>query len=146
VPDIADFSELCGLTVGLPAGALEIELVEEASATCTADGDQAITLNTYDDLNATILALTSGRIQVAPNDSAANAYVLEQQGSGYKISGAYSTDGYFAAAFPKDSELTQQVMDAFQAVTDDGTYQQILDEWGVGDRALKAPLTNASPF
>lgn len=144
--DVVDMDDLCGVKVGIPGGALEADLLATASQTCVDNGEAAVEVSEYADLDATILALTSGRIEVTPNDSAANAYVLSQNESTLKTSGGYLNEGYFAAAFAKDSELTQELSDAFAAIIDDGTYAEILDGWGIANRAMDAPIINGSPF
>ncbi|WP_214104794.1 ABC transporter substrate-binding protein [Acrocarpospora catenulata] len=143
--DVQGFDDLCGVTVGIPSGALEGQYLDEASKKCVSGGQQKITVNEYKDLSATLLALTSDRIEVTPNDSAANAYAMTQQ-QGLKVTGGYATDGYFAAAFPKNSALTQEVRDAFAAIIKDGTYRRILETWGVADRGLDEPLINSANF
>jgi polar amino acid transport system substrate-binding protein len=144
--DVESMDDLCGVTVGIPGGALEADLLATASTACTDAGDAAITVNEYADLDATILALTSGRIEVTPNDSAANAYVLAANEDTLKTSGGYLNEGYFAAAFPKDSELTAEVEDAFMAIIDNGDYAAILADWGIDDRGLDAPIINGATF
>lgn len=144
--DVVDMNDLCGVVVGIPGGALEASLLADASKVCTDAGDEAITVNEYADLDATILALTSGRIEVTPNDSAANAYVLAANEDTLKVSGGYLNEGYFAAAFPKDSELTAEVEDAFSAIIENGKYAEILADWGIDDRGLDAPMINGATF
>ncbi|NTW41321.1 MAG: ABC transporter substrate-binding protein [Cellulomonadaceae bacterium] len=144
--DVVDMDDLCGVAVGIPGGALEGSLLATASETCVAAGEPAIVVSEFADLDATVLALTSGRIDVTPNDSAANAYILSQNEDALKVSGGYLNEGYFAAAFPKDSELTSQVEDAFTAIIADGTYATILETWGIPSRGLDAPIVNGSPF
>jgi len=144
--DVESMEDLCGVTVGIPGGALEASLLADASTACTDAGDEAITINEYADLDATILALTSGRIDTTPNDSAANAYVLAANEDTLKVSGGYLNEGYFAAAFPKDSELTAEVEDAFTAIIASGKYAEILADWGIDDRGLDAPIINGATF
>ena len=144
--DVASMDDLCGEVVGIPGGALEAGLLADASTACTEAGDPAITVNEFADLDATVLALKSGRIDVTPNDSAANAYILSQSPDDLKTSGGYLNEGYFAAAFPKDSELTAEVEEAFAAIMADGTYTAILEDWGIPSRALDEPIVNGSPF
>ncbi|WP_158437846.1 ABC transporter substrate-binding protein [Naasia lichenicola] len=144
--DIVDMDDLCGVNVGIPGGALEASLLADASTACI-DADQpAINVSEFADLDATILALISGRIDVTPNDSAANAYVLASNEDTLKVSGGYLNEGYFAAAFPKDSELTSKVQDAFTAIIEDGTYADILDKWGIADRAIEEATLNGATF
>lgn len=144
--DVESMEDLCGVTVGIPGGALEASLLADASTVCTDAGNEAITINEYADLDATILALTSGRIDTTPNDSAANAYVLAANEDTLKVSGGYLNEGYFAAAFPKDSELTAEVEDAFTAIIANGEYATILADWGIDDRGLDAPIINGATF
>jgi len=144
--DVESMDDLCGVTVGIPGGALEADLLATASTACTDAGNPAITVNEYADLDATILALTSGRIDVTPNDSAANAYVLAANKDTLKVSGGYLNEGYFAAAFPKKSDLTDQVNDAFAAIIANGKYADILAKWGIDDRGLDATMINGATF
>jgi polar amino acid transport system substrate-binding protein len=144
--DVESMDDLCGEVVGIPGGAIEADLLAEASTACTDAGAEAITVNEFADLDATVLALKSGRIDVTPNDSAANAYILASNADELKTSGGYLNEGYFAAAFPKDSELTAEVEHAFAAIIADGSYAAILEEWGIADRAVDAPIVNGSPF
>ncbi|QZN86991.1 ABC transporter substrate-binding protein [Cellulomonas sp. C5510] len=144
--DVASMDDLCGEVVGIPGGALEAGLLADASTACTDAGEPAITVNEFADLDATVLALKSGRIDITPNDSAANAYILSQSPDDLKTSGGYLNEGYFAAAFPKDSDLTAQVEEAFAAIMADGTYAAILEDWGIPSRAMDEPIVNGSPF
>lgn len=144
--DVESMDDLCGEVVGIPGGAIEAGLLADASTACTDAGGEAITISEFADLDATVLALKSGRIDVTPNDSAANAFILAANADELKTSGGYLNEGYFAAAFPKDSELTAEFESAFAAIMADGTYAAILDEWGIADRALDAPIVNGSPF
>lgn len=144
--DVASLDDLCGEKVGIPGGALEADLLAEASAACEANGDPAIQVSEFADLDATVLALTSGRIDVAPNDSAANAYIALNSPAELKTSGEYLAEGYFAAGFAKESELTERFEAAVTAVIQSGAYAELLEKWGIDDRAVDAPIINGSPF
>ncbi|MNT51808.1 hypothetical protein D3C72_1887940 [compost metagenome] len=41
-----------------------------------------------------------------------------------------------------DTELTQLIADTLNAMIDDGTYQAVLDHWGVGSMALEEAVIN----
>ena len=144
--DIASLDDLCGEKVGIPGGALEADLLADASAACTAAGAPAIQVSEFADLDATVLALTSGRIDVAPNDSAANAYIARTSPADLTTSGEYLAEGYFAAGFAKDSDLTERFEAAVAAVMRSGEYAELLERWGIDDRAMDAPIINGSPF
>lgn len=144
--EIASLDDLCGEKVGIPGGALEADLLADASAACTAAGAPAIQVSEFADLDATVLALTSGRIDVAPNDSAANAYIARTSPADLATSGEYLAEGYFAAGFAKDSDLTERFEAAVAAVIRSGEYAELLERWGIDDRAVDAPIINGSPF
>jgi len=142
--DISDFDDLCGEKVGITTGALEASLLTAASQKCLKNGDQLIDVSSYDTIQKTTDALLAGDIDVTPNDSAANAYFEQQHPKKLKTSGSYLSDGYFAAAFPKNSDLTAEFKDAFAQIMSDGTYAEILEKWGIPGRAMDAPSINAA--
>ncbi|GAB6898906.1 ABC transporter substrate-binding protein [Kineosporia succinea] len=144
--DVASMDDLCGEKVGIPGGALEADLLTDASKACTDAGKSAIQVSEFADLDAVVLALKSKRIDVSPNDSAANAYILSQNEGAMKTSGGYLNEGYFAAAFPKDSELTTRFQTAFDELITDGTYAEILDKWGISSRAMDKTSVNGATF
>lgn len=145
-PDVATMDDLCGDKVGIPSGALEGELLATASKKCTAAGKKAIDVSEYKTLDAVILALKAGRIQVTPNDSAANAYILSQNKTAMKTSGSYSDDGYFAAGFKKGSTLTAEFQKAFNDMIADGTYATVLTKWGIATRGMTTATVNQATF
>jgi len=143
--EIVDMDDLCGEKVGIPSGAIEGGLLAEASERCVVAGEAAIDVAEYSDLDAVVLALTSQRIDVAPNDSAANAYIVKNA-KGLVTSGGYLNEGYFAAAFAKDSDLTAEFEAAFAEIMADGSYAEVLEEWGIPSRGMDEPIINGSPF
>lgn len=142
---IESFEDLCGVKVGLPKGALEIQLTEEQSEKCKEEGKPAIEMSVFPDLNATTLALLSERVDVAPNDSAANAYLIKQNPGKLKATGSYLAEGYFAIGVPKGSELLEPLQEATQALIESGELKEIFGEWGIADRTpAKATVNNAA--
>jgi polar amino acid transport system substrate-binding protein len=146
VKTIRTFADLCGMTVGLNKGSFEVDLAKEASDKCTAAGKQPLTMNVYPDLNANILALVSRRVDVVPNDSATNAYLIKTRKGQFAATGAYGTEGYFAAAFPKKSPYLKSVFTAFRGMAASGQLRRILARWGIADRAVPRPYLNRAAF
>lgn len=142
---IESFEELCGVKVGLPKGALEVQLAEEQTEACKEEGKPGIELSVFPDLNATTLALTAGRVDVVPNDSATNAYLIKESPGKFKATGEYLAEGYFAIGLPKGSPLTKEIQKGVQAMIDDGELKEIFGEWGIADRTPpKATINNAA--
>ncbi|MBS1895713.1 MAG: ABC transporter substrate-binding protein [Actinobacteria bacterium] len=142
---IESFEDLCGKKVGLPKGALEIQLTEEQSEACKKEGKPEVELSVFPDLNATVLALLSERVDVAPNDSAANAYLLQQNPDKLKVTGEYLAEGYFAIGVPKGSENLKPLQEATEALIQSGELKEIFAKWGIEDRTPpKATINNAA--
>jgi polar amino acid transport system substrate-binding protein len=146
VRTLRTFADLCGLKVGLNKGSFEVDLAKEQSDKCTAAGKDPLTMNVYPDLNANILALASRRVDVVPNDSATNAYLVKTRKGQFASTGAYGTEGYFAAAFPKRSPHLQPVFRAFRGMAASGQLRRILARWGIADRAVPRPYLNRAAF
>jgi ABC-type amino acid transport substrate-binding protein len=103
-------------------------------------------MNVYPDLNSTTLALVSRRVEVVPNDSATNAYLIKTHKNQFKATGAYATDGYFALAVVKKSPNLKPLFNAFKKITASGQLRRILKKWGIADRAVAKPLINHAAF
>jgi polar amino acid transport system substrate-binding protein len=144
--NIRSFADLCGLRVGLNKGSFEVDLTKDQSTKCEKAGKDAIIMNVYPDLNANTLALVSKRVDVVPNDSATNAYLLKTKPNQFKATGAYATEGYFAAAVPKGSENLQPLLKAFRQIAANGQLKAIAAKWGIADRAVKKPSVNNAAF
>jgi polar amino acid transport system substrate-binding protein len=143
--EIGSFEELCGVKVGLPKGALEVQLAEEQTEACKEEGKPGVELSVFPDLNATTLALTAGRVDVVPNDSATNAYLIKETPGKFKATGEYLAEGYFAIGLPKGSPLTKEIQKGVQAMIADGELKEIFNEWGIADRTpAKATINDAA--
>jgi polar amino acid transport system substrate-binding protein len=143
--EIGSFEELCGVKVGLPKGALEVQLAEEQTEACKKEGEPGIDLSVFPDLNATTLALSAGRVDVVPNDSATNAYLIKESPGKFKATGEYLAEGYFAIGLPMESPLTKEIQKGVQAMIDDGELKEIFGEWGIADRTpAKATINDAA--
>jgi polar amino acid transport system substrate-binding protein len=143
---IKTFADLCGLRVGLNKGSFEVDLAKEQSQKCTQTGKDPIELRVFPDLNANTLALVSKRVDVIPNDSATNAYLIRTKPNQFKATGAYATEGYFALAVPKRSPNLQPLFRAFKQVVASGELRKILAKWGIADRTVAKPLINHAAF
>jgi polar amino acid transport system substrate-binding protein len=144
--NIRSFADLCGLRVGLNKGSFEVDLAKDQSTKCTEAGKEAITMNVYPDLNANTLALVSKRVDVVPNDSATNAYLIKTKPNQFKATGAYATEGYFALAVTKGNSNLQPLLKAFRQIAASGQLRAICKKWGIADRAVKKPLVNHAAF
>jgi polar amino acid transport system substrate-binding protein len=124
----ASVADLCGKTAAVEKGTTQLDDLTAQKKKCK------LTILAFPDQNAANLALTSGRADVGMSDSPVAAYIAKQSGGKLKVVGsAYGTAPY-GIAVPKDDAhagLAEAISMALQKLSDDGTYQEILEKWGV---------------
>jgi len=127
--------ELCGVKVGVLKGSFQdLKRVPEASKKCVADSKPAIDVMTYPDMQAPILALSSGRIDAVYVDGPTLGYAIKQGGKVELLGEKDVTP--VSIAFAKDAGLEKAVQLGLKSLTESGRYQQVLDDWGVGSGAV----------
>jgi polar amino acid transport system substrate-binding protein len=143
-PDVATLDDLCGHKVGAEKGTTQADDATAQSKTCTEAGKPAVAVSVFPDQNGVNLALSSGRIDVAMADTPPAEYAVKQSDGKFKISGNSYGNAPYGIAMAKDSGLQQPVLAAVKALMADGTYDKILDYWGVTDDAINNPTINGA--
>jgi polar amino acid transport system substrate-binding protein len=143
---ISSFAQLCGKVVGLPAGALEISLVQAQDKTCKKDKKPTVDLKIFPNLSAVSLALLDSRVDIAPNDSATNAYLVSKNPGKLVATGSYLAEGSFAIGIPKNSTLLQPIYKAMKTLLKNGTLKKIFTKWGILDRLPSSITINHAAF
>jgi polar amino acid transport system substrate-binding protein len=76
-------------------------------------------------------------------DSPVRAYAVEQTNGHLELLREIHDAAPYGYVFAKaQADLAEAVQGAVQALIDDGSYQKILDEWGVGQGAITTSETN----
>lgn len=132
---IDDPMDLCGLSIGLQAGSYYIDQVEAASADCEEAGEEAIQVQTFPNDGARTLALTNGRIDTTGTNEDVLAYQIATGNVAMELQELVYEPVTQAIALPDDSPLGPAVEAAMKEIVNNGTYQQILDKWGVAHLA-----------
>lgn len=141
-------ADLCGKKVGTTRSTSFPDNIEAWSKqNCVAAGKPPVQYvpgeNSIDVRNQ----LKQGRIDAAVQGSETLPYAMQNEPGKYRILGAPFTLGYQGIAFRKtDAALREAVMQALGGMMQDGSYQAILDKYGLGANALSTPLVNASPL
>jgi polar amino acid transport system substrate-binding protein len=139
-------ADLCGRSVAVQKGTAQQTDVETASTDCAAAGSAAIDLQVYPDQTAANLAVNSGRAEISIADMPVAAWQVSQTDGAFALYGEPYGVVKHGVAVLKGSELAEPIARAFEAIMADGTYQQILDTWGMSAAALDAPLINGEPL
>jgi polar amino acid transport system substrate-binding protein len=137
--DVTSLSDLCGKTVAVETGTTEQDDATAQSKKCTDAGKSKVTVLTFPDQNGANLALISGRAQVGMADSPVAAYAVKQSAGKIKLSGDSYGNAPYGIVLPNTSEfagLASSVLDALKTINSNGTYQQILQKWGLTSGAI----------
>lgn len=140
--DVNSPEDLCGLTVASQRGTANEALVQQQSDVCDAPIDMLV--NDADD--ESITQLQSGRAQVVVTDFPVALYNARtaQGGDAFEVVGEQIDAAPYGIAVPKDNpELRDALQQAMQAIIDDGSYDEVLEEWDAQTGAIEEATVNA---
>lgn len=127
---VATLADTCGLKVGIVKGTTETEDADAQTKACEAEGKPAVDVTIFPGQNQTILALTTGRVDVVLLDSTSGSSVAKDSGGKLEMLSPYMS-GPFGIVFPKGStELQKAVQKGMQEIAADNTYGEILKKYG----------------
>lgn len=131
---------LCGLKVGVNQGGAQAARLPAASDACVADGQDPIDMQVFPTTSAAVLALTSDRIDVYDISASIGLYVASQQE-------ALAVGDPFMVVpvgfvLPQDSELSEAIAEGMNEIIDNGTYAEILDDWGLAAAGIEKSEVN----
>jgi polar amino acid transport system substrate-binding protein len=136
-------ADLCGLTVSVESGTVELDDATAQNKKCKAAGKPAIKLLVFPDQNGANLALRSGRAQVDFADSPIIAYQVRQLGVQVKSGPTFGVAPY-GLALPKGNGMAQAVLAALKQLMTNGTYAAILKKWQLQSAAITNPVINGA--
>jgi len=140
---VTTFEDLCGHRVAVGAGTVQQSTLTDSAQVCADAGLDPWELQSYPDLNQAVLAIKSDRSDVLYGSISIIGFNAGRDDA-FRIAGVYKR-ATVGAALPKGSELTPIVQEAIQHLIDDGTYQQILEKWGLeGNGVETAEINNAT--
>ncbi len=118
----ATLDDLAGETIGVQSGTTGETYANENKP----DG---ATVQGFDDSSAMFLAIESGEVSALLQDLPVNGYRASQDDS-FVVVETYSTDEQYGFAAAMDNtDLIDQVNEQLTAMRDDGTYDEIYEEW-----------------
>lgn len=139
-PDISSLEDVCGEKVAVEKGTTQATDVQAQNRRCDTPAD----LQVYPDQNGANLAIQSGRADVGMADSPVAAYIVKQSNGMFRLDGEPYGTAPYGIALPKDSGLAEPIQAAIRALIADGTYERILDQWGVQQGAITDPRINGA--
>ncbi len=138
--------DLCGVKVGaVRSTSFPAEIAQWSAEHCEGAGKPAIQVapgeNSIDVRNQ----LKQGRVDAAVQGSETLPYAKSQEAGRYRIVGAPFSLGYQGIMVRKDDVgLRESLSGVLAAMIADGSYQAVLDKYGLGANAVPKPLLNAA--
>ncbi len=143
-PGVSKLSDLCGKSVAVEKGTVELEEATKQSKACTKEGKKAVTVLSFPGQNPVSLAIAGGRAELGMVDSPVAAYQIKQTGSQFKLIGESYGFAPYGLAVPKKSGLAEPLLAALKMLMANGTYAQILAKWGIQSGAITTPVINGA--
>jgi polar amino acid transport system substrate-binding protein len=132
--NLQSIGDLCGLTVAVQRGTTQEGYAQEQSKKCTAAGQKAINLLSFDRETEAMLQVKSGRAAADMQDYQVASYNARTSGGGddFQVVGQQVQAGPLGIAVNKDNtQLRDALRQALQKIIDDGTYQKLLKKYDV---------------
>jgi polar amino acid transport system substrate-binding protein len=143
--DLSNELDLCGARVATQSGTIQTELVNGTgdyegiglSPACVAAGLPPIELVEFEKDDQAISALIGGEVDTYFLDSPAAGYHVLQQPDELALMGLTLDVAVQGISVPPDKAgLSDAIRAALDSMIADGTYEAILDEYGVGDGSI----------
>jgi polar amino acid transport system substrate-binding protein len=147
-PNNANPDDMCGKPVAVQKDTVqETEDLPVRNKKCTDAGKPALKVDAYPAQDAATNAVISGKDQAMLADSPVIAYAVKQSNGKLEALGDIYDSAPYGVVVKKDQQqLAEAIRDAYAALIADGTYQKILEKWGVQAGALKGnPAINPPP-
>jgi polar amino acid transport system substrate-binding protein len=144
-PEHIDPDNACGKRIAVQKATVQIDDITARSEQCTAAGKDAITVDQYEGQDEATAAVVSGKDDASLADLPVMVYAVQQTNGQLELLGdAYGSAPYGYVVAKDQAEFAQVLADAVQALIADGSYQEVLEKWGVQNGAITDPTVNPS--
>ncbi|HEY0000293.1 MAG TPA: ABC transporter substrate-binding protein [Actinoplanes sp.] len=135
--------DACGKKIAVQTATVQVDDLTARSKKCTEAGQAKITIDQYQKQSDATNAVVTGKDEAMLADSPIVAYAVKQTGGKLALVGDIYDSAPYGYVVGKDqTEFADLLAQAVQALIADGTYQQVLDKWGVTAGAITAPAVN----
>jgi polar amino acid transport system substrate-binding protein len=144
-PKKVDIENACGLNIAVQKATVQVDDITARSKKCTDAGKPAITIDQYDAQSDATAAIVSGKDDAGLADSPVMAYAVKQTNGQLQLLGDVYDSAPYGYVVKKDqTEFAQAIADAVKSLISDGSYQKVLEKWGVQAGAITDPAVNPS--
>ena len=131
-----------GNRIAVMAGGSAERVITARSEKCTADDEEAAEVQSYADQPTSILSVRSDRADAFFSSQAPLTYFVQQSDGALELAGVGLPNGYpnlyQGAVVPKGSPLGPVLLEAFEILKENGTYDEIMAKWGLQNNMIDA--------
>ena len=139
-------ADLCGKAIAVVQGTTQEDFAADQSATCEADGKDALEVTSTPSDSQNQTQLRTGRVDAILNDLPTAVYISKTAGDGtyFETVDQDPINGgpYGIGVSKDDTALRDAIQQALQSLIDDGTYGEILAAWDVTSGAVDQATVN----
>jgi polar amino acid transport system substrate-binding protein len=139
---VEDVIDLCGLSVAVIEGSAFVTSIEDIKPQCEAAGKEPMEIRSFPSNADAQLAVGNGRVQVFASNTDALQYLVSQTGDQFTLQPLEYNPILQGIGLTKDNGLAEPVAAAVDKLIADGTYDQILGEWGLERNAVNEAQIN----
>ncbi|WP_116244860.1 ABC transporter substrate-binding protein [Nocardiopsis sp. FIRDI 009] len=145
-PQGVDPENPCGMRIAVQSNTVHDEDIEARSQACVDAGEEPVTIEKFQSQPQATETVVSGLNDASLADMPTSAYALEQTGDGVLefIGEQYDAAPYGIVVHQDDAEFADDLAAAFNTLMEDGTYDDILAEWGIEAGAIETAEVNPS--
>ena len=139
--------DIAGRTVAVGSGTNQEKVLLEWDRLNQADGLEPVEgPEYYEQFSDVLLALQSGRVEAYVGPNAVLAYQAAVSPEDFKVvgtvNGGWPETAQIAVATKKGAGTAEAITAALNHAIEDGSYQQVLDRWGLESEAVESSETN----
>lgn len=138
-----DPNNACGLRVAVQATTVQdTDEIPAKSDACVAAGLEPIEKLQFDTQDLATNAVVLGQADALSADSPVTFYAISQNDGDLQAAGDTFDVTPYGIALAKGNGMAEAVQAALQSLVDDGTYEDILNQWGVADGGISTITIN----
>lgn len=143
---IFNLASLCGMTVDVEQGTSQAAAVQDQSQKCLGLGLHAIAIKSYATDEEALKHFLAGESMTHISDYPVVSHLARtlDGGKGYAVAGEqFGVIPYGIAVAKRNGALRDRVQAALRAVIASGTYDKLLQKWGLQQGAMRSAPINA---
>jgi len=142
-PGKVDPDNACGLSIAVQKATVQVDDITARSDACEAAGSKAISIDQYDGQDEATAAVVSGKDDAGLADSPVMAYAVKQTNGQLELLGDIYDSAPYGYVVAKDqTQFADAIAQAVAALIEDGSYGEVLKQWGVEAGEISEPAVN----